>query len=242
MDSIQITNIPDEIRKRQKSLISPFNNTSIIIAGIGGVGAWVALFAALVGIKQIYIFDDDVIEFSNLNRTPFRLTDVGKYKITAIEELIRERRLDSVIISYPRKIEISDIKKFWKVNAIFDCTDTSKFKEALREAMNSPEWMTKMVADGTPFSRFIKLGYDKTITTISTSLDGGKFGEDNSYSETPSYLCPPVYLAVMGIQMVIFGKQFNGELQTIDLNRVPYALEEFQSTRRARGERTYDHG
>ena len=35
---------------------------SITVVGAGGIGYWVAKFAAMSGIEMIYVFDDDTLE------------------------------------------------------------------------------------------------------------------------------------------------------------------------------------
>ena len=44
---------------------------SVTIVGCGGIGAWVAIFAAMSGIEDIILFDPDILESHNLNRLPF---------------------------------------------------------------------------------------------------------------------------------------------------------------------------
>ena len=68
------------IEERQRTLNLKDIGIAVVI-GLGGVGSWVALDLALSGkVKEMIIIDDDKIESSNLNRTPFRICDIGAYK------------------------------------------------------------------------------------------------------------------------------------------------------------------
>ena len=74
---------------------------TIIIVGVGGVGNWMALNAALCGkFNKLVLIDDDIVSMSNLNRTIFRFCDVGEYKVDAIKNQILERRAYANVVTY----------------------------------------------------------------------------------------------------------------------------------------------
>lgn len=66
----------EDINNRQKGLIGDFSEHSAIVVGLGGIGNWVALDLALVGMGTLILFDDDIVEVSNLNRTLFKLSHI----------------------------------------------------------------------------------------------------------------------------------------------------------------------
>ena len=64
---------------------------SVLVVGIGGVGAYAAEMLCRAGIGHLTIVDGDRVEASNLNRQlPARVSTVGKYKT----EIMAERLLD----------------------------------------------------------------------------------------------------------------------------------------------------
>jgi len=162
---------------------------SVAILGVGGIGSWVALFMAMVGVKKIVVIDPDIIEEHNLNRTPFRLYQVGMPKVQALAELIYERRKDIEV--YPLiKLETEEFtKEFLRdVDIIIDCRDHEEF-------FDEEELQEKVVA---------KLGYDGFGMSIVFHPRKPSWGEDiRRYTTTPSYLVPPVFLASLIVDAVV---------------------------------------
>lgn len=76
---------------RQTDLFSPsdFNN-EVHVVGVGATGSYVAYLLAKMGVKKIHIYDFDEVEEHNLPNQVFRLKDVGRPKVEALEEIILE--------------------------------------------------------------------------------------------------------------------------------------------------------
>ncbi len=60
------------------------------IAGAGGLGSNAALMLARSGVEDFLLIDHDVVEPSNLNRQQFWPRHVGRLKVEALAELLRE--------------------------------------------------------------------------------------------------------------------------------------------------------
>ncbi|WP_165078109.1 MULTISPECIES: sulfur carrier protein ThiS adenylyltransferase ThiF [unclassified Desulfovibrio] len=60
------------------------------IAGAGGLGSNVALMLARSGVEDMLVIDHDVVDASNLNRQQFWPRHVGRPKVEALGELLRE--------------------------------------------------------------------------------------------------------------------------------------------------------
>lgn len=60
------------------------------IAGAGGLGSNVALMLARSGVEDMLLIDHDVVDASNLNRQQFWPRHVGRPKVEALGELLRE--------------------------------------------------------------------------------------------------------------------------------------------------------
>ncbi|MBX7044233.1 MAG: ThiF family adenylyltransferase [Ignavibacteria bacterium] len=122
-----------EINNRQSKLVPDFSNSIAIVAGLGGIGSWVAIDLALIGVGTIFIYDTDKIEASNLNRTLFKESQIGKFKTDAVKELISERRKDCIVLGFTEFFEAEMLNKFEGLEYFFDCTDTTRLKDSMYE-------------------------------------------------------------------------------------------------------------
>ncbi|MCP3685016.1 MAG: hypothetical protein GY861_20325 [bacterium] len=77
---------------RQQDIIDPelLADAKVAIIGCGAVGSFTALTLAKMGIEEITIYDPDSIEVHNFPNQFFRLKDIDRKKVDAIEEIIWE--------------------------------------------------------------------------------------------------------------------------------------------------------
>jgi len=175
-----------DIYHRQKTLNLNVPR-SVAVIGVGGVGSWVALDFALVGVKKIVLVDKDIVEEHNLNRTPFRLFDIGELKVKALAEIIFERRDDVSVIpigKHIEELEDFELDEVKQCDCVFDCRDTSK-----------P--LKKDIAEKIP----IIGGYDGYTVTLHAkpkyqTVWGREFGPV-TYTYVPSFIVPPQFIATM---------------------------------------------
>ncbi|MDE5878442.1 MAG: ThiF family adenylyltransferase, partial [Desulfovibrio sp.] len=73
---------PEELAKLRAARVG--------IAGAGGLGSNAALMLARSGVEDFLLVDDDVVDASNLNRQQFWPRHVGRPKVEALGELLRE--------------------------------------------------------------------------------------------------------------------------------------------------------
>jgi len=64
--------------------------TKINIIGGGAIGSFTALALVKMGYTNITVFDDDTIDVENMNCQFFRHKDIGKLKVDALQELIKD--------------------------------------------------------------------------------------------------------------------------------------------------------
>lgn len=62
----------------------------ITIIGAGAIGGWVALSLAKMGAEKISVWDFDTVTVENMNCQFYRLADIGKPKVLALQALIRD--------------------------------------------------------------------------------------------------------------------------------------------------------
>ena len=77
----------DKILKRQnKNDNEIFEKAKVSILGCGGLGSNIAMILARAGIGEIYLYDFDKVEYSNLNRQNYKISDIGKEKTLATKK------------------------------------------------------------------------------------------------------------------------------------------------------------
>ncbi|MGM7557881.1 sulfur carrier protein ThiS adenylyltransferase ThiF [Aerococcus christensenii] len=81
------------ILQRQDPQISDrFAQEKVTILGCGGLGSNVAMMLARAGVGELVLYDDDQIEYSNLNRQNYSFSEVGQSKVYTCK-----KRLDSTL-------------------------------------------------------------------------------------------------------------------------------------------------
>jgi len=89
--------------------ISRLTDLSVLIVGIGGVGAFAAEYLCRAGIGKITIVDGDVVDLTNLNRQLVALTStIGQNKVDILANRLKDINPKAEII--PIKIYLKDEK------------------------------------------------------------------------------------------------------------------------------------
>ena len=193
----------DTMYDRQESLdLKEYGK--ILVIGAGGIGSWVVMNLSLSGcVKEIHVCDNDVIEESNLNRTPFARHHIGMSKVWAIRDLVSERRHDVVVVPMNGIVQSLDID-IGSYDVIVDCSDGLMVKE----------WILSQ-----KFVSYMKLGYDGW----SVTLDGSKVMPwdegDIGYRTVPSFVVPPQFLACIAVGSLLSGDLVEG-FKTFDVRDV----------------------
>ncbi len=62
----------------------------ITVIGAGAVGSFTVLALAKSGAERIVVYDDDTVEAHNLPNQWYRMADLGRLKVEALRELVRD--------------------------------------------------------------------------------------------------------------------------------------------------------
>ncbi len=98
---------PDECHSRQLPLLGAstqeaFSKARIAVVGLGGLGSFVSLELAYLGVGHLILIDPDRIELSNLNRLlGAGPEDTGRYKVEVFRELIERVAPDVEVTAVP---------------------------------------------------------------------------------------------------------------------------------------------
>ena len=99
--------------------------STVLIAGLGGLGGTVALYLAAAGVGHLKICDNDTVQWSNLNRQIlYTEQDIGKPKVSQAAERLLLLNHNIVIETLSETIKESSISSFAnQADLIIDCLD-----------------------------------------------------------------------------------------------------------------------
>lgn len=132
------------------------SNACVMVAGLGGVGAYAAESIVRAGIKRIVIFDGDIVSNSNINRQLIALhSTIGMSKALLMEQRLKDINPDCEVIS---------IKEYIK-------------DERMPQLLNdySPDWVIDAIDTLSPKVFLLAHCYKKRIKVVSSMGSGGKF-------------------------------------------------------------------
>jgi molybdopterin/thiamine biosynthesis adenylyltransferase len=160
----------------------------VSIVGCGGTGAWVALKLAMSGTEEIILFDDDIVEESNLARLPYSRASIGNTKLDSLyREIIRIR--SPRVECHNTKID-SPEKCVLLRGVVFCCTDNIQSQQLICAYCRKNNL------------RYQRVGYDGTTLCVTRSFPLTL--DDPStipagYEVTPSWVVPASLAADAGI-------------------------------------------
>jgi len=186
---------------------------TISVVGVGGIGYWVALNAAMLGVDKLVLYDPDTIENHNRNRLPLAEEDVGKNKALVAREYVQRIRPDCTVFALP--MAINEISMAQLDGFVFICTDTLSSQGSVRHYC---------VENNIPF---LRLGYDGRHLTMENreTMDGVFSVEDEpddtaQYTIIPSYVLTPQLISVIALTLCDMNvwRGFPARKPTIDIS------------------------
>ena len=120
---------------RDPAVLAVLRQSSVGIAGAGGLGSNVAVALARAGVGRLVIADCDKVEPSNLNRQQYFVDQVGERKVAALRENL-------LAINPYSLYEVHDVRVtrrnaaalFARVDVLVEAFDRAEAKEMLIEA------------------------------------------------------------------------------------------------------------
>ena len=120
-----------DIEGQQKILAA-----KVLIIGAGGLGSPVAMYLAAAGVASIVIYDDDVVELSNLQRQIAHHTpDIGMDKVISTRETLNKLNPDVQVKAIKQRLagEQLDIEVI-NADVVLDCSDNFTTRFAINKA------------------------------------------------------------------------------------------------------------
>ena len=170
----------------------------IVVIGAGGAGTWacISLLMFCPSIR-LAVYDDDVIETSNLNRLPYSPKWIGKSKVLALARIVEFLGLE--IEPHFTKFDPSLITS--EVYIYIDASDDLKFS-------------LELFHNVTGFSLYCRIGYESDQSSVFKAIpefgiDDGKSGYETNASNIYGALGSSVMLFRFLYQKINFSKISN---------------------------------
>ncbi|MGD8108809.1 HesA/MoeB/ThiF family protein [Pantoea sp. FN0302] len=133
---------------------------SVLIVGLGGLGAPAALWLAAAGVGKLLLADDDILHISNLQRQIlYRSADCGKAKAPLAQYQLQSLNPQVETIALQERMDAEQLAHWVpQVNLVLDCSDNM----TTRHVVN-----TACVAANTPLISGSAVGFSGQLLVIS---------------------------------------------------------------------------
>ena len=158
----------DFLRYSRQLLLEEFGVTgqqklqhaSVLIVGLGGLGAPAALWLAAAGVGKLLLADDDSLHISNLQRQIlYRSADCGKAKAQLAQYQLQSLNPQVEAIALPERMDAQQLaRRVPQVNLVLDCSDNMATRHAINAAC---------VASHTPLISGSAVGFSGQLLVIS---------------------------------------------------------------------------
>ncbi len=207
----------DDLYSRQSNL-ALFIPLGVIVVGCGGTGSWVAIEFAMIGVKNIVLFDPDKLEESNRARLPFCAGRVGDDKVAVVRDFIQGIRPECNVIAMveratPEILEELHATLFSSLDllALIDCTDNFKTQRSLYKHCILKSYNYRRCGYDIPDNSFGHITISRRIPEWGDLED-----EETGYSNAPSFVVP----AALAASMLVYNLCCNGQEISIDLREI----------------------
>jgi molybdopterin synthase catalytic subunit len=111
--------------------------SSLLIAGVGGLGATVSQLLVRAGIGRLYLVDDGYLDWPDLNRqTLYGEKDVGLAKLPLAKERLNQINSSTEIVELPGRIDTA-FQVPAGVDGVADCLDNYQSRFELYRAVSA---------------------------------------------------------------------------------------------------------
>jgi len=191
----------ENIYDRQQELIAPPRVVHII--GCGGVGTWAAIMLALAGVRHLHLYDDDVVDESNLNRLPYTAKVLGKPKLQILSSTLTKLRPDIELTLHGRFQPL--LHKFERSVAVIGAVDTMSDRQIIYKACQESD------------AYYIDIGAEGHRCTVSDSPADWALVEDRAGYFTPIWVAPVVAAASLAVSAAIYRNVQTNQTFMLDL-------------------------
>jgi adenylyltransferase/sulfurtransferase len=152
--------------------------STVLVIGLGGLGAPVAMYLAAAGVGHLVLVDDDTVELSNLQRQIIHATaDIGRPKAASARDALRALNPDIEVTALTERAEGARLAELvTAADLVVDCCDNFATRFAINAAC---------VASKTPLVSGAAIRFEGQVTVF-----------DPRRADSPCYRC--LYRDVQG--------------------------------------------
>lgn len=158
------------------------------IAGVGGLGSFIALALARTGVGRLILVDHDVVEPSNLNRQQYFVDQIGQPKVDALSDTISRVNPHVAVSAHRARVAPSNVAKLFEgVTVMVEAFDDAREKAMLAESFRLAYPDVPLVAA----SGLAGFGPSNEITTARRGKNLFLVGDELSAAEPGQGLMAP---------------------------------------------------
>ena len=121
-------------KKKSEKVKKKLKNSTVGIAGLGGLGSNAAISLARAGVGKFVLVDFDKVEEKNLDRQYYFLDQVGKLKVDATKDNIKKISTNVNVKTFNMKLIKGSMEKPFKdVDVVIEALDSAETKAAFIE-------------------------------------------------------------------------------------------------------------
>lgn len=100
-------------------------NARALVVGVGGLGSPVAMYLAAAGVGHIVLVDDDVVDYSNLQRQIIHTEGaVGQAKVVSAKAQLKALNSDITVEAIEQRLDANDLSgQVAAADVVIDCCD-----------------------------------------------------------------------------------------------------------------------
>lgn len=117
---------------RQTDLIKCDMHTPIMVVGAGGIGSFTTLTLAKMGFDRLSVYDFDTVEVHNLPNQFYRLDDIGRPKVEALQDIVLQFT-GTNISTYNQRFNAEDVELF-RPKVLVSAVDSMSVRKELYDA------------------------------------------------------------------------------------------------------------
>lgn len=197
----------DKITERNTAELKGKIKQAVIgVAGCGGLGSNVAIALARIGVKKLIIADFDKVEYSNLNRQQFFLSDIGKNKTDALADFINAVNPFVTVEKHLIKINASNIFGLFKdCPIVIEAFDKVSEKAMIVKAFGDKRFKEKFLVTASGLAGYApsnKIKTDRLSRNIYICGDNKNEGNEVNGIMAPRVIIAAGHQANMAVNLI----------------------------------------